>query len=346
MAGNTYHLNTEELVILTEMHRACKDKKTADRIKTILMLNNGFTYLQISEILLIDERTINRYKKLYLNQGVDGLIADNYQGGFMKMTDEQISRLKEKIESIPFATAAEVCEFVWKEFGIRYTAQGMVKTLHRLGYSYKKTCPIPGKHDRGKQEAFVRKYNEEFKVLPDNEKVYFLDGSHPTFNNHPGYAWIKTGSNFLIKSHAGREHLNLMGALNPKDQETIVKNYPVLNRDSVIDFLKTLRKKNPGIILHVIWDNVPYQHSKLVKENAKNLGINLVYLPPYSPNLNLIERYWGFLRKYIMINKCYSTFDEFRDTILRFTKKKSERLKRKLKKYIPEMFHLLPDFSG
>jgi transposase len=239
-----------------------------------------------------------------------------------------------------------VCEYVWKEFGIRYTAPGMVKTLHRIGYSYKKTCPIPGKHDKAKQEEFVKQYNEKFKSLPYNEKVYFLDGSHPTFNNHPGYAWIKTGKDFLIKSNTGREHLNLMGAYNPKDQETIVKNYPTLNKDAIINFLSILRKNNLEYKLTVIWDNVPYQHSKKVREIADELGIRIIFLPPYSPNLNLIERYWGFLRKHVMTNRYFATFDEFRKTILGFTKKKGKRIKKKLRSYIPETFHLLPDFSG
>jgi transposase len=341
METKDLNLNENERKALTINHKNCADKRTADRIKAILLVDKGYTYKQIEEILLIDERTLGRYKNIYLEFGISGLLADNYKGGFFKLTTDQILLLKTELDSKPYSTAAEICEYVKKTFQIKYTQQGMVQTLHRIGYSYKKTSPIPGKIDVDKQKSFIDTYEKEFKCLPDNEKVYFLDGSHPTFNNNFGYAWIKKGSDFPIKTQDGRKHLNLMGAYNPKDQETVIKNYETLNREAVLDFLKILRKKNQDYRLHIIWDNVPYQHAKDVKLLALELNINLVYLPPYSPNLNLIERYWGFLRKKVLQNKYYKTFEEFHDAILKFSKKKTKKLKQALCQYIPERFHLI-----
>jgi transposase len=341
MSREVFQLSDEQRNVLTEYHRACQDKKTAYRINVIILLDKGFSYSQIQEILLIDERTINRYKKLFKDQGIDGLVKDNYQGGVFKLTTDQLSLLKEELDSKPYSTASEICDFVYKSYKIKYTPQGMVKTLHRIGYSYKKTSPIPGKADRVRQEEFIQRYENEFKSLPDNEKVYFLDGAHPTFNNHFGYAWIKTGKEYFVKTQDGRKHINLMGAYNPKNQETVIYDYPTLNQDSTVDFLKKLRKKNPGIRLHLIWDNVPYQHAKRVKDLAVELNINLVYLPPYSPNLNLIERYWGFLRKNVLKNRYFSSFDEFRSEILNFSKKRTQKIRKSLGSYIPEKFHLM-----
>lgn len=341
METKDLNLSENERKALTINHKNCADKRTADRIKAILLVDKGYTYKQIEEILLIDERTLGRYKNLYLEFGISGLLADNYKGGFSKLTSDQILLLKTELDSKPYSTAAEICEYVQKTFQIKYTQQGMVQTLHRIGYSYKKTSPIPGKIDIDKQKSFIDTYEKEFKCLPENEKVYFLDGSHPTFNNNFGYAWIKKGTDFPIKTQDGRKHLNLMGAYNPKDQETVIKNYETLNRDAVLDFLKILRKKNGDSRLHIIWDNVPYQHAKDVKILAKEININLVYLPPYSPNLNLIERYWGFLRKRVLQNKYYKTFEEFHDAILKFSRKKTKKLKQALSQYIPERFHLI-----
>ncbi len=229
--------------------------------------------------MLIDERTLGRYKRLYLEYGVAGLLADNYKGGFFKLNNDQIAFLKKELDSKPYSTSAEICEYVKKTFLIRYTHQGMVQTLHKIGYSYKKTSPIPGKIDIEKQNAFIDTNEKEYKSLPENEKVYFLDSSHPTFNNYFGYAWIKKETDFLIKTQDGRKHLNLMGAYNPKDQETVIKNYETLNREAVLDFLRILRKNNQGYRLHIIWDNVPYQHARDEKLLAEDLNINLVYLP-------------------------------------------------------------------
>jgi transposase len=341
MAVQDFRLTENERESLTILHKGCIDKKTADRIKAILLVDKGYTYQQIEEILLIDERTLGRYKKAFQEKGIPGLVSDNYKGGFFKLSDEQISLLKEELDSKPYSTAQEICAFVMKQFKITYTAQGMVQTLHRLGYSYKKTSPVPGKIDKAHQQEFVKMYEAEYKTLPGNEKVYFLDGCHPTFNNHFGYAWIKKGTDFPIKTQDGRKHLNLMGAYNPKDQETFIRTYDVLNRDAVIDFLKQLRVRNKGKKLHVIWDNVPYQHAAAVKQLAKEINIELVYLPPYSPNLNLIERYWGFLRKKTLRNQHFETFEEFSSAIMAFSRKRSRSLRDSLRTYIPERFHIL-----
>jgi len=277
---------------------------------------------------------------VYQDKGVVGLVSDNYSGGSYKLSEEQRKLLTEELDSKPYATAVDICDYVKKTFNIRYSQQGMVQTLHRLGYSYKKTSPVPGKADIVKQKEFINTYNKKYKSLPDNEKVYFLDGCHPTFNNHFGYAWIKKGSDFSIKTQDGRKHLNLMGAYDPKNKETVIKNYETLNREAVIDFMKLLRKKNGEKRIHIIWDNVPYQHAKEVTRVAKEINIEIVYLPAYSPNLNLIERYWGFLRKKVLRNQFFETFEDFKEAILSFSKIKTQKMKKALASYIPEKFHL------
>jgi hypothetical protein len=87
-------LTEKDILILKEYHRACQDKKTADKIKTILLISQGFTYPEIEKILLPGERTFNRCKTLYREQGIEGPAADNYQGGGYKLSGEQINLLK------------------------------------------------------------------------------------------------------------------------------------------------------------------------------------------------------------------------------------------------------------
>jgi transposase len=336
-----YKLDIESRKVLEEFHRACLDKKTADRIKAILLIADGFTYPQIEKILLLDERTLNRYKKIYIEQGIDGLVANNYQGRQCKLSEEQVKRLKEELDSRLYATAEEICEYVLKTFAVQYTAQGMVQTLRRLGYRYKKAGMVPGKMDRSKQEKFVRKYKRRYKNLPEGEKLYFMDGCHPTYNSHAGYGWIAAGKRFALKSQDGRKRLNLMGAYDPKTGEPIVRDYETLNQESTIDFLKKIKAQNNGKKVHIICDNVRYQYARAVRKTARELGIRMVYLPGYSPNLNLIERYWGYMKKKVLTNKYYETFEKFKTSIMKFSKSKSKKLKRSLLKYIPEKFHLL-----
>jgi transposase len=276
MEGDFY-LNDKDRVILEEFHRACLDKKTADKIKAILLMARGFTCLEIEKILLLDERTLNRYKNLYRDKGIDGLAANNYQGSSYKLSDEQIETLKRELDSKIYRTAEEVCEYVRKTFKVKYTVKGMVQTLHRLGYSYKKASSVPGKADREKQESFIKRYKRRYKRLLEDEKVYFLDGSHPTFNNHIGYGWIRKGWRFEIRSQDGRKQINLMGAYNPKDGEVIVQDYETLNQGAVIDFFRKLREKNGEKKIHIICDNARYQHAKEVKTAAKEMNIHIWY---------------------------------------------------------------------
>jgi transposase len=187
----------------------------------------------------------------------------------------------------------------------------------------------------------VKTYEKQYKELRKQEKVYFVDGSHPTYNNYAGYGWIERGERFSIKSNSGRERLNLFGAYDPKTGENIVNDYSTLNQEAAIDFLVKLKSRNPDKEIHVIWDNARYHHAKAVKETAEEMGINLIYLPEYSPNLNLIERYWGYLKKKVLINKYYETFDQFRTSILSFSRSKSKKKYIELRKYIPEKFHIL-----
>ena len=251
--------------------------------------------------------------------------------------------MKKELDIKIYKTAEEICEYVLKTFEIRYTANGMVKTLGRLGYSYKKATSIPGKMDISKQESFVELYESNYKKISTDEKVYFVDGCHPTYNNHIGYGWIRTGAtgNFVIKSPTGRERINLLGAYSQKEGESIVFDYKKLNQHTVVDFLNKLRSLNGDKKIHFICDNASYLHAKLVRAEAEKLNIHIVYLPSYSPNLNLIERYWGFMKKYVLRNCYYETFDYFKSAILEFCKNKSDEIKEKLLKYIPEKFHLI-----
>jgi transposase len=173
-----------------------------DRIKTILLINKGFTYKQIEEILLIDEKTINRYKNLYKNEGIDGLAANNYRGGGggrYKLSDERIDIIKKELNEKIYMNSRMVCDFIRKRFQIKYTPQGMVQTLRRLGFSYKKAAAVPGKLNGEEQKKFVRRYAGRFLRRKEGEKVYFMDGCHPTFCNRIGYGWIERGKVFLVE---------------------------------------------------------------------------------------------------------------------------------------------------
>ena len=106
-------------------------------------------------------------------------------------------------------------------------------------------------------------------------------------------------------------------------------------------FLEELRKDYPSNgTIYVLLDNAKYHHAKLAKNKAKELGIELIYLPSYSPNLNLIERLWKFLKKKLKKNKYYNTFKKFLNAIYDFFKNIDDYLE-ELKKLLTLNFEII-----
>ena len=148
-------------------------------------------------------------------------------------------------------------------------------------------------------------------------KVYFCDGVHLIYGYEGGKYWCK--NRVCVKSAYGRKRVNCLGFLDAVSHKVeTVMNDSYLNADSVCKGLKLLREHNLDDWLYVILDNAAYQHCKKVKDFAAAMNIHLIFLPPYSPNLNLSERLWKFLRSKIPANKYYGSFQNFFDSIRDF----------------------------
>ncbi|MFN3245527.1 MAG: transposase, partial [Leptonema sp. (in: bacteria)] len=126
-------LTEEQKDIIKKQHRAIKNKKIADRLKAILLLNDGYTYEQVAHILLLDETTIRNYIKRYREKGIEGLIEDNYQGKIPFLNEEQIQELDEHLSQKVYTTIKEIREYIKKRFGIYYSLEGVRKLLHKMG---------------------------------------------------------------------------------------------------------------------------------------------------------------------------------------------------------------------
>ena len=128
--------------------------------------------------------------------------------------------------------------------------------------------------------------------LGAEDQVWFSDAVHPMHNSEPAYGWIKKGKIKELKANTGRQRINLNGAYNPDTQEVVIREDESIDSDSTIKLLKTLMKKCRLGILYIILDNARYNKSRKVQEfQAEHEGrLKIIYLPTYSPNLNLIER--------------------------------------------------------
>ena len=108
----------------------------------------------------------------------------------------------------------------------------------------------------------------------------------------------------------------MLGALNPLTHEIItIVNETYINSHSVCQLLMKIKKLNLKIPITLVLDNARYQRCRLVKNFAAALEIELLFLPSYSPNLNLIERFWKFVKKQCLYSKYYPHFDDFKKAI-------------------------------
>lgn len=310
-----FQISKKEIRKLRQLLKTSRNFRVTVRILSIILIAEGKTTKEVASILHISRKNVKRYIKIFAKGGIESLCKLDYHACGRKkyLTDDQLKQLEEYIDSHLCNTAKEIMDYIEKKFGIKYTESGVIKLLKELGYSYKKTRQIPSKADREKQEAFLKAYEKKKKEYQEKAKFFFLDAAHFLHNVINGCCWIKTGETRIIPTNTGRNRLNVLGAYSPEENRLIfIDNTSSCDSNMVMTLLKELRQNYPlDIRLIIILDNASYHHRKDVGTLAEELNIELFFLPPYSPNLNLIERLWRFIKKKLLRNKYYPVFKEF-----------------------------------
>lgn len=315
-------LKLEEKKELRKIQQSTKDKRIYRKIAVILGLDLGISYPTLAEMLSLDEVTVRRYEHNYLSQKLEDYLKDDYVAYWGKLDSFQLAELIKELRTNLYTNTQEIVEFIDKKFGVNYNSQGLVHLLHRIGFVYKKPKEIPSKANSEEQEKFLIYLNEIHSGLKDNEVLYFGDAVHPQHNTEAAYGWIEKGKEKEIKANTGRTRVNLNGALDPDKLEVVVKEYDTINAESIIDFYKELENKNMDKDrIYMIIDNAKYYKNYQVEQYLETSKIKQIYLPTYSPNLNLIERLWKFMRKKVINNKYYEKSNEFRKALLEFFSK-------------------------
>jgi transposase len=331
-----YTLSSKKIAELKLLHRSLRDKHQADRVKAVIALSEGWSAADIARILLFDEKTARLYFDRYQHGGADALLDNNYSGAEPKLDTHQMRELEKYLEDHLLPDAQAVIVHIDRQYNVRYSPSGVTDLLHRLGFSYKKPTHVPGKQDPAKQQAFLKEYERIKARKGKDDPIYFADATHPQHNSIPSYGWIKKGQDKELKANCGRQRLNINGAINIETLEPTVRFYETINAQSAKDLFTRLEAKHPKAkVIYVIVDNARYYRSRWLKKMLKGTKIKLIFLPPYSPNLNLIERYWKFFKKTVLNNQYYETFAEF--------KRACESFFRKQKKYWPDLLTLLTE---
>jgi len=301
-----FHLTKRERVELHTAHRQERNKRYAYKIHAVILLGTGYTLKKVKEVLFIDDETLRNYVSSYRKDGMNGLLTDERGGRVCLLSAEQQQLLQRELNTNIHLTTASVIHFVLQTFAIPYTTTGMRDLLHRLGYVHKKPKLMPGNPDSEAQEIFVSQYEEFMETKPADVAVVFVDAVHPEHNALAAYGWIKKGETRELKTNSGRQRLNLHGAINAETHEVTLIESDTVDAYSTLNLLSAIENKYPSAsAIKVILDNAKYHYSKIVKDYVDQSRVDLVFLPRYSPNLNLIERLWGFFKKKALHNRYY-----------------------------------------
>jgi transposase len=151
-------------------------------------------------------------------------------------------------------------------------------------------------------------------AVEGNGHVFFVDAAHFVFGTFLCCLW--SIARVFVRAASGRQRFNVLGAWNAVTRQLVaVTNTTVVNTDTMCKLLRTIAAQGLVGQITVVLDNAKYQRNNIAQALAAELNIRLLFLPSYSPNLNLIERLWGFAKRQSVYGKYHANFDSFRAAI-------------------------------
>jgi len=312
------NLPEREIISLMNFHQNHIHPVVRQRAHVLLLRTQRLRNAQISSITGLSETTIIDYAHQYLQEGETWLTTLNFRKptGKLKPFDAQI---KAHFEKYPVSTIAQACKAVQELVGVTVKNTQMRQYLkENLGMAWRKVGSVPAKVDVEVQQQF---HDEKLQPRLEEAKagkraVYFVDAAHFVMGAFLGFLWCF--SRVFVRTPSGRQRFNVLGALNAVTKKLeMVTNNSYITSTQVCELLKILASSTT-LPITVVLDNARYQRCRLVVDLAKTLGIELLFLPPYSPNLNLIERLWKLTKKECLYSKYHEDFSAFSNAIHAF----------------------------
>jgi transposase len=294
------------------------DPRVQRKLEVLWLLSQGLSRAEAARLANVSAKTVRRYVRRYKRGGIEALKRSHYRVRQSEL-DEHVETLKQYFEQHPPSIVKEAQAAIEKLTGVRRGETQVREFLKRLGMRRRVVGTVPGKADEEKckeQRTFLEeKLNPRLdEADADTRKVLFVDAAHFVHGAFLCYLWSFV--RLFLRTPSGRKRFNVLGALDYRTKELItVTNLSYITAESVCQLLTTLVTRYPGIPITLVLDNARYQRCRLVQDLAKSLNIELLFLPSYSPNLNLIERLWKFVKSECLKGEYYETFDEFKASI-------------------------------
>src|SRR5947209_14747438 len=315
----TIQLTPRQRNDIGDRRRNAQDRRVYQRLSAVLWSDDGRTREEIADLLGVSTRQVGQWSRIFRNKGLDELCTLHYQGDPGRLGPAQVERLKQEIKKGVFHGAEQVRTWVQETLGVVYSISGIKDLLRRIGASFHKVSGFFWKADVEEQKKWVRKHRRHKREAGPGTRRYFVDACHPVWGVGLLYScWLLVGQRLYVGAGNGRKRLNILGAYCPDDHDYVDLR---LTRENItgeqfVRLLEALRAKHPDTRRFILYlDNARYYSKPCVKEwLAAHREFRLVPLPAYSPNLNLIERLWKFLRKEAL-NRWHKTFEAMQEAV-------------------------------
>ena len=288
------------------------------RMLCVLMKSLGFAHHDIADVIGCCRNTVGNYLTLYEKLGMDGLRQLKHCKPQSEL-DGHKTLVMATFKECPPRSVKEAAQQIENLTGIKRSLGRIRSYLYRLGMKPRRTGQVPAKADAMKQ----RLYHDEIiqpllqKARQGECQVLFMDSAHFVLAAFVSLVWCFERT--FVKTASGRFRLNVIGAINATTHElTTLYNTTYITAQTVVAMLEQIGQRYAGLPIHIFLDNARYQHCAWVEEEAKRLNITLEFLPPYSPNLNLIERLWKFVKAKVLAARYFPDAQSFQKAILDF----------------------------
>ena len=306
----------------THEERCCHPNlRIREKMLVLWLLHTGLTRQQAAKAAGVSRATVQRYVAAFRQGGLDGLRQWNLSRPVSEMAAYR-ELIRASFEKQPATTIAEACERIFQLTGLRRGPSQVRKFLKDLGLKFYRVraIPVPPKKNLAEHVADQAAFLEtELKPLlaaaqAGKGHVFFVDAAHFVFGTFLCYLWSFT--RIFVRAASGRQRFNVLGAWNAVTRQLIaVTNTTVVNTETISELLRKIAALGLTGAITLVLDNARYQHNAAVKALASQLGITLLFLPSYSPNLNLIERLWKFTKRRALYGRYHPKFADFQAAI-------------------------------
>ena len=316
----------EDTSLLKQKYEECRDVRESKRYQALYLVAIGYSYKETALIVCKNEETVSAWVYRYIQEksvkdkpreGRPTIVTEEMKKEISNLIDENDptnGKANCTIVDCPYLQS-----YLKEKYKIELTTETIRLNLVNLGYNYRKSEYEFIKRDNEKRKQFL---SELLPQLRSGIDINFLDEARTKLHPKAGYFWTKN-KRAIVKTNCSHIGVTVKGSVNPISGEAILETYDKNDRTSHFDFVKKFisikeAAVNSGIVKQVllIVDNLSVHKVKEVMNFASQYPwLKIMFQPTYSPDLNLIEWLWGYLRRKKLNGQVFATIDEMKQKL-------------------------------